>query len=295
MSETSAPLPETIVGQIDGPVRPDLPFALRLPLNPALQSQTLSGRYFLVRCAAAAGIDREGDWSLFLRRPLFVCGRQTVDRAERWQLILPGHPEWGGPDTLAGKLDTGAYRDPGVEWLRERVPGDLLNVSGPFGNGFSLPAVAHNLLLIVDMRKGSEWFWKLLPLCELTLDRGGRVTILFRARNEGSAAELVPWLPLQAEVRVAVGQSQWLDSLRDTLLWADRVCAGVHLASYGELLDMVRDSRIQVESRFAQVLVEADLLCGFGACLVCTVATAGGGHTRACVHGPVFDLTELVS
>lgn len=40
--------------------------------------------------------------------------------------------------------------------------------------------------------------------------------------------------------------------------------------------------------------VEADYLCGYGACLACTVPTAGGGVTRACIHGPILPLSRLV-
>jgi dihydroorotate dehydrogenase electron transfer subunit len=39
--------------------------------------------------------------------------------------------------------------------------------------------------------------------------------------------------------------------------------------------------------------VDADLACGYGACLACVVPLANGSLTRACVHGPVFDLLEL--
>ena len=52
-------------------------------------------------------------------------------------------------------------------------------------------------------------------------------------------------------------------------------------------------TRLRVEPDFAYLLVQADLLCGSGACLACVVPTAGGGLTRTCVHGPVFDLTRL--
>ena len=51
--------------------------------------------------------------------------------------------------------------------------------------------------------------------------------------------------------------------------------------------------RLRLESGFALALVESDLACGYGACLACVVPLAGGSLTRACVHGPVFDLLEL--
>ena len=293
MEKEGLALPPAIVGQIDSQVQPGQPFALRLPPGLIPPSQPLSGRYFLVRCGSEVGIERDGEWSIFLRRALFICGRQTVDQAERWQLFLPSIPAEQGLNQQSGGADGAIAADQGLAWLGKRVPGDLLNLTGPLGNGFALLPDPHNLLVVVDIRWNAGWFWQLLPLCELALDRGGRVTILFRAGGMTSVADLVPWLPLQTEVRAAVNQKQWSDMVRDTLLWADRVCAGVPPESFRDLLHLVRETRIQVDRDFAQVLVTADLLCGFGACLVCSVQTARGGNTRACIHGPVFDLSEV--
>ena len=67
-------------------------------------------------------------------------------------------------------------------------------------------------------------------------------------------AGLVPWLPVQVEVRAASSENQWLEQLRHTIGWADKVCAGVRHSSYGELLRIVRDSRFNIDKGFVQVL-----------------------------------------
>lgn len=283
-----------IVGQIGSRIQPGLPFRVHLPLELIPQTQALAGRYFLVRCCNAAGIERGDDWSILLRRPLFACGRQQQDQVDSWQLYLPADSEKRGAQTHPDAAQIQHSPDAGFEWLAHRVPGELLNLLGPFGNGFTLRAEPHNLLLLVDIREDPVWFWQLLPLCEQALDRGGRVTILFRAENDEPVANLVPWLPLQVEVSSALSEGQWLEQLGLFVGWADQVCAGVRPSSYRELLGTVRNARFQIDRNFAQVVVRADLLCGVGACLVCTVPTARGGLTRACVHGPVFDLTDLV-
>ena len=285
----------SIVGQIDSLVRPGLPLAVVLPPNLIPQSETLGGRYFLVRCSNAVGIERGADWSIYLRRPLFVCGRQPREHDDRWQLYLPiGSEEEGArPNASAAAVQLGAVA--GLEWLAQRIQGEHLNLDGPFGNGFTLQPLPHNLLLLVDVRDGPAWFWQLLPLCEQALDRGGRVTILLQSDNDQMVAGLVPWLPVQVEVRAASSEKQWLEQLRHTVGWADKVCAGVRPSFYGDLLRIVRDSRFNIDKGFVQVLVKADLLCAVGACLVCAISTARGGLTRACVNGPVFDLTDLAA
>ena len=82
-------------------------------------------------------------------------------------------------------------------------------------------------------------------------------------------------------------------SLADTLAWADLLCVASPTLQPELLAQSIRTARFRLEEGFAQILVDADLVCGVGACLACVVPTAGGGLTRACVHGPVIDLVKL--
>lgn len=265
-----------LVGQIASPVQPGLPFALRLPCGLLSQRDILAGRYFLARCSNAIGVERNRDWSIFLRRALFVCDRQPQDQYDCWRLYLPSGP------------------DPGVQWLAQRLPAELLNLLGPFGNGFSLRPDTRNLLVLIDWADDPAWFWQLFSVYEQMLDRGGRVTLLLRAADEQVVARLLPLPPLQVEIRTAADETAWQAQLAQTVGWADQICAGIPARRYQQLLRTIQDARFYINENFAQVLVRADLLCGVGACLVCTVPTARGRVTRACIHGPVFDLMTLV-
>ncbi len=285
--------PPPIVGQLDSKVLPGQTFAVRLPTSLIPQIDTLSGRYFLLRCNSPFDIDRGSDWSVLLRRPIFVCGRQAVDKEERWLFCLPLDRNDRGRFAESNAAKSQYASDAGFTWLAKRAFGDPLNLLGPFGNGFSLLPEMQNLLILVDVGDDSAWFWKMLPLCEQALDGGGKVTVLIKASSEESVASLVPFLPIQVEVRASLTKSQWLEQVSNTMAWADQVCAGVPFETYGELLAIIREARFRTDRNFAQVLVNTDLLCGVGACLVCAVPTARGGLTRACVHGPVFDLMEL--
>ncbi len=295
MTQTQ-PLDQTypsLVGQIEGAVKPGLPIALRLPPNLLPHSDSLAGRYFLVRCSSSVGVERNGDWSIFLRRPLFVCGRQPYDHYDFWQLYLPSGSTMPCLDA-EDAADDRLVEDAGFGWLARRVVGDLLNLHGPYGNGVTVQPYPHNLLLLVDHADDPAWFWQLYSLCEQTLDRGGRASILLRTASDEAVASLIPRLPVQVEARTVTDEAGWFEQLRQTVQWADQICAGIPSSRYGDLLSIVRESRFRVDRNFVQVLVRADLVCGVGACLVCTVPTAAGGLTRACVHGPVFDLVDLV-
>lgn len=262
-----------ITAQIAAPLRwiagaPCLP--LRLPEGSANVDGPVAGRYFLARCADAPEGDRN-DWSIYLRRPLYAVQRQGSE----WLLHLP-------PDD-----------DPGHRWLRERPEGAPVHLLGPFGNGFALPETGGNLLLLADLTDNPGRQALHLGLLEPVLDRGGRVTLLLRA--DAPLDEAVrSHLPIPVEVQTATDETAWEEALNAALPWADWVCAGLPHRRYGALAERIRSRRFRLEEGFCQVLVQADIVCAVGACLACVIPTGKGGITRACVHGPVFDLARLV-
>ncbi len=271
---------------------PPGPFpGLALALPPGLLTpEQAAGRYVLARCGAQSPEERAEEWSIYLRRPLFVAGQGRLHSpaeppGEAWHFLLPASV-------------TAAPGDPGYAWLARRRPGETMNLLGPFGNGFRLHPHSRNLLLLADRREESradlDWLALLMPAVHPTLDRGGRVTLLLRQR-ESPAPELVRSLPLAVEIQTASSDSEWRALLEPGLAWADQVLAGLPQAGYAELAQAVRQARFRLEEGFVQVLVQADLVCATGACLACVVPLPGGGLTRACIHGPVFDLTRLAA
>lgn len=263
-----------ITAQIAAPLRwiagaPCLP--LRLPEGSANVEGPVAGRYFLARCADAPDGERS-DWSIYLRRPLYAVQRQGSE----WLLHLP-------PDD-----------DPGHRWLGERPEGAPVHLLGPFGNGYALPDAGRNLLLLADLTGDPGRLALHLALLEPVLDRGGRVTVLLRS-DTPLADEALAQLPIAVEVQTTPDESTWDSALESALSWADWVCAGLPHSRYAALAERIRARRFRLEEGFCQVLVQADMLCAVGACLACVVPTANGGITRACVHGPVFDLTRLTT
>jgi dihydroorotate dehydrogenase electron transfer subunit len=234
----------------------------------------LAGAYLLAR-AGSSQPDRGDDWGIYLRRPLFFSGRYRLGPSEIWRFYLPQDD------------------DPGHRWLGQLPENSSINLIGPLGNGFQLAATTQNLLLLVDYADDQAWLPWLLPLVDLALDLGQKVTLIIRA-NESLPDGMLSALPLALEVQTVLGEGDWQLALGETVRWADQICAGIPPARYTQLHQAVRAVRFRSEEGFVQVLVKADLLCGIGACLACVIPLARGGHTRACEHGPVFDLTQLV-
>jgi len=256
---------------------------LQLALPPGLIQGTMAGRYFLARCGAQTQVERMRNWSIYARRPLFVV-RARSQSESGWK----GQSADGDAWVLA--LPT-ASNDPGYAWLAGLDADETVNLLGPLGNGFTPPGPGANLLLLADV----ERLPLLLSLIEPTLDRGGRVTVLALANGDAGPVRetLLDLLPLAAELRLIADPDDLFEQLAEILTWADRLCIAMPDLNLARLAGLMRERRFRLEEGFAQVLVEADLVCGAGACLACVVPLANGGLTRACVHGPVLDLARL--
>lgn len=246
---------------------------LSILLPTGLYQGVVSGQYFLARCGAQTEWEREENWQIYLRRPLFAVTRPQPDPAgagDLWQLALP------------------VNADPGYHWLANQRPGSTVNLLGPLGHGFIIAPQSRQLLLLADASRAPL----LLALCDAMLDRGGRVTFVIQS-TAPSATVLIDQMSIPVEVRLAKHDDEWRQQLVETLPWADQVCAALPNHAYPALTAAIQAKRFHLQDGFAQVLLEADLLCGIGACLACVVPVRDGGYTRACVHGPVFDLKKL--
>jgi len=286
----------TMTAVVAAPVHPlDGAALLALHLPVGLSQGIGAGRYVLARCGAATPAERAEQWQIYLRRPLFFAGRRQMQGADESDHVQDeaGNEPLVDEKFALEKFDSGEFilpvgDDPGYRWLAAQPPGATVNLIGPLGQGFSLAAQRHNLLLLATPDRAPA----LLPLIDPLLDRGGRITLVLQ--TDGKAENLLlPLLPIAVEVRLAKTESEWQRQLKETIAWSDQICAALPMATFQPLADAIRRHRFRLESGFAQVLVEADLVCGIGACLACVVPTPDGGYTRACVHGPVFDLTAM--
>lgn len=243
---------------------------LALPERPDWPAESLAGRFVLVRCSQEFGPVREWDWGFYRRRALYVTGLAYQAEATWLRLWLP------------------ADEDPGHRWLGERPPGTRLHCLGPWGQGYRVDPTTRRLLLLADLEADPGGLARLMPLVDPALDRGARVTVLVRVAGRPALSRL----PIPVEVRTASNADEWSAQLAETLAWADQVCGEMPFTAWGSLAETARRVRFRLEPGFCQVRVDADLVCGTGGCLACVVPRPQGGYTRACVHGPVFDLAR---
>jgi len=206
--------------------------------------------------------------------------------------LFPAHLETGSFNVLVPPDHPAAA-------LRPRARVDLI---GPLGQGFEVPAAARRLLLVAD----TPHLPVLLPLTRQKPSEtrfSGKNLVSFSVAlllSAPTAAELYPiqLLPTALEVHAvttdgsAGHRGSALDLFPDLVRWADCVCIAGEPATYPALAEIVRNVRVGPAKRFAQALVVPPMACGVGACQGCAVPVAHGTKL-ACTNGPVFDLLEL--
>jgi hypothetical protein len=240
------------------------------------------GRFVMARCSHE-GCSGNGwlrtDWSIYLRRPLYVAATRPIFERS---------------DEIVISVSLPAIVDPGYDLLRRLRQGDSVNLLGPYGRRVHLSDHARHLLLAASVDRAPL----ALSAAESMLDRGGRVTLVVRdaARESQSALNsgLLSLFPIAVEIQATASHEQWTESILESVAWADALFILDPVLSPQGWADLVRRRRIVLDDGFAFILMASNLLCCTGACMCCVVPRTNGSLTRACVHGPVFPLTELI-
>ncbi|MBN2099332.1 MAG: dihydroorotate dehydrogenase electron transfer subunit, partial [Dehalococcoidia bacterium] len=178
----------------------------------------------------------------------------------------------------------------GTEWLSERASGELVDLVGPLGNGFSIQPNAKSVLLVAG---GIG----IAPLAFLAADRsrlGTRVTLLQGSAHEASVLYPRNQMPPNCVV-VGVSEDESWEKKGLVTSWiaefigqADQVFACGPAAMYQSMarLDCLKGKSVQVS-------LEERMACGLGACYGCTVNTRMGPK-QVCHDGPVFELSDII-
>lgn len=179
----------------------------------------------------------------------------------------------------------------GTEWLAGVRPGEPLDLVGPLGTPFRLPAAPTGCLLV----GGGYGSAPLFGLAEALRARECRVDLLIgagtadRLFGELEAKRTAGAVTVTTDDGSAGTKGTVVDVLPDEL---ERTGA---LAVYAcGPMGMLRAVGAVAESYGlpCQVAVEESMACGIGVCMTCVLPVVGDDGvtrmTRACVDGPVF-------
>jgi hypothetical protein len=154
------------------------------------------------------------------------------------------------------------------------TPGTRLNMRGPLGHGFVVPASAHRIALVAF----DDELGRLLALVDIAKAQAASVTLVCNGPSED--------LPLDLEI-------QPMPALAAVLDWADYSAFDASRESLPDIAKTLRSVGWPSPAGVAQILVRVPMPCGaLAECGVCAVRLRTGTQL-ACEDGPVFDLTLL--
>jgi dihydroorotate dehydrogenase electron transfer subunit len=197
---------------------------------------------------------------------------------------------------------------PRTRELAALAPGARLDVVGPLGNGFDVPALGDDVALVA----GGVGSASLLLPAQALRAAGARTTLYYGARNAAALVDLELFEAAGASVVPATDDGSYGHAgyVSDALRAASRKHTGIAACGPSPMLRAVARVALELATP-AQLSLEETFACGVGACWGCVVPLDRGsaqapsfppvaaGETRAYVHarickeGPVFWAHEL--
>jgi dihydroorotate dehydrogenase electron transfer subunit len=200
-------------------------------------------------------------------------------------------------DEFAGTVQfVVAAHGPGTRWLVEQLPGAKLDLVGPLGTPFPLPAHPVPAVLV----GGGYGTAPLIALAHRLIDAGSPVEIIIGAatagrlfgelvarRTAGSVHVMTDDGSAGTRGLVTAPLSAVIKRINAQVVYA---CGPMGmLRAVGEI---AREHAIP-----AQVAVEESMACGIGVCMTCVLPVRGDDGrsrlVRSCVDGPVFSADRV--
>ncbi len=184
----------------------------------------------------------------------------------------------------------------GTRWLCRVQPGDPIDVVGPLGRPFRVPARPVPAVLV----GGGYGTAPLLGLAEALRGRGCRVDFVLGAATAGRLfGELEAKRGSTSMEVTTVDGSAGREGLVTDVLGEVIERAGSAVVYACGPMGMLQACGGVAESYGlpCQVAVEESMACGIGVCMTCVLPVIGEDNVtrmvRSCVEGPIFDATKV--
>ena len=183
----------------------------------------------------------------------------------------------------------------GTQGLATLKPGDMLDMVGPLGRGFTIDRQSKN---IVVLGRGVG-LATMAPISQLAGQMGVRITAILSARSPelALAADLFESVGTVIKVLDTDGSSavQNVEAILRRLIREQKADA-FYTCGSNRLLQLMK--RIAREHKIpGEAAMEQIMACGLGPCYICVRTFEVNGKKelrRVCVEGPVFDLQECM-
>ncbi len=173
----------------------------------------------------------------------------------------------------------------GTAWLSQCKAGDMVELFGPLGNGFSIDPTSRNLLLVA----GGNGIAPLYFLVQEALKRKYSVTLLYGTADRKRYSTSPQIRLVSATEDGAVGhRGKVTDLLPEYIDRADQVFACGPSSMYKTMAQMP-----ELKDKPVQISLEVRMACGLGVCYGCSIRTKTG-LKQVCKDGPVFELDDIL-
>lgn len=178
----------------------------------------------------------------------------------------------------------------GTNLLAGRGRGELLDIFGPLGKGFTVPETSRKIALVA----GGVGMPPLVALAGTLSSR--EVSFFYGARNRAELLELEKRSAEKISVFTATDDGSYGYRGLVTALFGEFILKNNYdyLAACGPKPMLRALQQLALTRGLAgEFSLESYMACGVGACLGCVCATKTG-YRRVCADGPVFNLNEVV-
>lgn len=183
----------------------------------------------------------------------------------------------------------------GTKALSGMKPSGTVDILGPLGNGFSIPAGKRDFVIIA----GGIGVAPLAALAEeLSRDKKKNISVIIGSRNKKTllCREHFEGLGLKTMIATddgSCGKKCFATDVLDEFLAIKRAFAPTLYACGPEPMIKAVGRVAKKRGLKAYASFEENIACGVGACLGCALRTKNG-YKLVCKDGPVFDLKEII-
>lgn len=184
----------------------------------------------------------------------------------------------------------------GTQALSRMKAGDVLDVLGPLGNGFSSPEGIREAFLVAGGVGVASLYYLGL---ELAKNPAVRSTVFLGGCSASDILCQEAFESLGARVRIttedcSLGEKGLITSLLHQAIEVNGKPDRIYACGPTGMLKAIGDIAAALDIE-CEISLETAMACGFGVCLGCAVEKAGspGSYVHACTDGPVFDSRDV--
>lgn len=183
--------------------------------------------------------------------------------------------------------------------LSRMSPAVIVDVWGPLGNGFPMPATSHLIMVA-----GGIGYTPFLAVAKqwIQQQQAGKVTLCYGAKSASFLASIDDFVSASVNVQLATddgtrGHHGRVTDVLQKVLEAD-TCADSHVICCGPDPMMAAVANItKCNNTPCHVSLETPMACGIGICFSCVARVKDElgewDYRRTCVEGPVFAATSI--